>query len=131
MSAAADDTLAAFFLTKTVTGIVTELQLYTVPIRNIWYQLGLYSPEKVPELIDAFTKWQNEGATDTRGSVGFLIGLESVFVGLFWDEPAIKPEPFAPFYDIPQIEPAAAPVNSTLVSLTQLLGFVGGDVSAR
>lgn len=107
------------------------MQLYTVPIRNIWYQLGLYSSEQAPNLIDAFAKWQNEGASDTRGSVGFLIGLETAFVGLFWQEPAVKPEPFAPFYDIPQIQPAAAPVNSTLVALTQLLGFVGGETSAR
>lgn len=107
------------------------MQLSTVPIRNIWYQLGLYSSEQVPDLIDAFAKWQVEGASDTRGSVGFLIGLETAFVGLFWDEPAVKPAPFAPFYDIPQIQPAAASLNSTLVSLTQQLGFVGGATSAR
>ncbi|KAH5304332.1 hypothetical protein HBI18_225810 [Parastagonospora nodorum] len=112
-------------------GIVTKMQLYTVPIQKIWYQLGLYRAEQAPELIDAFAKWQNEGASDTRGSVGFLIGTETAFVGLFWLEPAVKPEVFAPFYDIPQIEPAAKPINSTLIELTNLLGFVGGASSAR
>jgi hypothetical protein len=107
------------------------MQLYTVPIQKIWYQLGLYSSEQAPVLIDAFAKWQNEGASDTRGSVGFLIGLETAFVGLFWLEPAVKPEVFAPFYDIPQIEPASKPINSTLIELTNLLGFVGGAGSAR
>ncbi|KAF2677131.1 FAD-binding domain-containing protein [Lentithecium fluviatile CBS 122367] len=112
-------------------GIVTKMELYTVPIRNIWYQLGAYSSKQAPALIDAFAKWQKEGASDTRGTVGFVIGLETTIVGLFWSEPAVKPEPFAPFYDIPQIEPAGKPANSTLIHLTNQLAFVGGDGSAR
>lgn len=107
------------------------MELYTVPIRNIWYQLGAYSSKQAPALIDAFAKWQKDGASDTRGTVGFVIGLETTIVGLFWSEPAVKPEPFAPFYDIPQIEPAGKPTNSTLVDLTNLLAFVGGVGSAR
>ncbi|KAH8701257.1 hypothetical protein GQ44DRAFT_744102 [Phaeosphaeriaceae sp. PMI808] len=112
-------------------GIITKMEIYTVPIRNIWYQLGVYSSKQAPALIDAFAKWQKDGASDPRGTAGFVIGLETTIVGLFWSEPAVKPEPFAPFYDIPQIEPAGKPINSTLVGLTDLLAFVGGDVSAR
>jgi hypothetical protein len=107
------------------------MQLYTVPIRNIWYQLAVYSSQQAPALIDAFAKWQKEGASDQRGTVGFVIGLETTIVGLFWSEPANKPKPFAPFYDIPQIDPASQGTNGTLVDLTNLLAFVGGDVTAR
>lgn len=107
------------------------MELYTVPIRNIWYQLGIYSSQQSPALIEAFAKWQNDGASDTRGTVGFVIGLDTTVVGLFWSEPAVKPEPFAPFYDIPQLEPAQKPTNGTLVELTNQLAFVGGVGSAR
>lgn len=107
------------------------MELNTVPIRNIWYQLGIYDSKRAPELMDAYAKWQKEGATDTRGTVGFVIGLETTLVALFWSEPAIRPEPFAPFYEIPQMEPAQQPINSTLLDLTNQLAFIGGDVSAR
>jgi hypothetical protein len=107
------------------------MELYTVPIRNAWYQLGAHSSKHAPALIDAFAKWQKDGASDTRGTVGLVIGLEATIVGLFWSEPAVKLKPFAPFYDIPQIEPAGMPTNGTLVDLTSLLAFVGGDGSAR
>ncbi|KAH7350326.1 hypothetical protein BKA66DRAFT_516480 [Pyrenochaeta sp. MPI-SDFR-AT-0127] len=112
-------------------GIITHMELYTIPIRNIWYQLAVYSSEHAHALIDAFGKWQKDGASDTRGTVGFVIGLETTTVILLWSEHAVKPELFAPFYDIPQIQPAGSPTNSTLVDLTNLLAFVGGEGSAR
>ncbi|KAF2646814.1 FAD-binding domain-containing protein [Massarina eburnea CBS 473.64] len=112
-------------------GIVTKMDLYTIPIRNIWYQFGTYDSNQAPALIEAYAKWQNDGASDTRGTVGFVIGLETTFVGLFWSEPAEKPEPFAPFYNITQIEPAGTPTNSTLMELTNQLAFIGSEGSAR
>lgn len=91
-------------------------------MKNIWYQVGIYTSDQVPALLDAFVKWQENGASDVKSTVALIIGLETTTVGLIYSAPAEKPAAFAPFYDIPPTIVAIAPTNGTILSLTQIMG---------
>lgn len=91
-------------------------------MRNIWYQVALYTTDQVPTILDAFAQWQEKGASDLKSTVALIIGLETTTVGLIYSEPAEKPAAFAPFYGIPSAAVAVPATNGTVLSLTQILG---------
>lgn len=92
-------------------------------MKNIWYQVEIFTTDQVPALLDAFAQWQETGALDLKSTVALIIGLESVTVGYIYSAPAEeKPAAFAPFYDIPAAMVAVPPANGTVLSLTRILG---------
>ncbi|KAF2477208.1 FAD-binding domain-containing protein [Lindgomyces ingoldianus] len=109
-------------------GIVTRYDLRTVPIKDIWYQMTVYGPEKAPDLLDAFAAWQ--GSPDTKGSVAMIATLSSVIVGLVYIEPIESPKVFQPFYDIPRLATAVPSTIGTVLALSQISG-ASASVSAR
>ncbi|OTA98694.1 hypothetical protein M426DRAFT_325766 [Hypoxylon sp. CI-4A] len=113
-------------------GIVTRFDLYTVPVRDIWYRWDMYAVDLAPAVLDAMVKWQNEGSSDLKSTVALVIGLDSVAVGLIYSAPADQPDVFAPFYDLPP--PVAAivpPFNGTVKTLTDFLGNLFSDEPLR
>ena len=103
-------------------GVVTRFDLYTVPVRDIWYSVIIYSTEQVPAILSAFVEWQENGASDPKGTVGLIIGLESITILLIYSEPAENtPTAFSPFQSITPVAVAVPPVNGTLLSISQLL----------
>lgn len=106
------------------TGIVTRFDLYTIPVKTIWYQVAIYTPDQAPAILDAFAEWQEKGAAEVKPTVAFIIALETVTVGLIYSAPAEKPAAFAPFYDISAATVAVPPTNGTVPSLTQILGTI-------
>ncbi|KAF2012412.1 FAD-binding domain-containing protein, partial [Aaosphaeria arxii CBS 175.79] len=105
-------------------GIVTRYNLRTVPVKNIWYQMMVYSTEKAPELLDAFAEWQK--LPDTKGSIAMVATLTSVIVGLVYIEPVERPKVFQGIYDI---EPLAVPVPSTIGTVLDLSQISSADMS--
>lgn len=103
------------------TGIVTRFDLYTIPVKNIWYQVAIYTPDQAPAILDAFAEWQEKGASDLKSTVALIVTLETVTVGLIYSAPAEKPAAFDSFYDIPAVAVAVPPTNGTVLSLTQIL----------
>ena len=112
-------------------GIVTRFDLYTIPVRNIWYQVAIYTPDQVPTILDAFAEWQVKGASDVKSTVALIIGLESTTIGLIYSSPTDKPEAFDPFYTIPPATVAVPATNGTVWSLTQILGTTFSNVPQR
>lgn len=112
-------------------GIVTRFDLYTVPLREIWYAEYLYSPDKAPELLDSMAQWQKEGASDLLSSVVFAIGLDVAILLLTYGAAADNPAAFAPFYKIESIQTVAPPTNGTLRSLYDLMEALTPASSAR
>ncbi|MCJ1348031.1 hypothetical protein MMC31_006262 [Peltigera leucophlebia] len=102
-------------------GIVTRFDLYTIPVKNIWYQVAIYTPDQAPAILDAFAEWQEKGASDLKSTVALIVALETVTVGLIYSAPAEKPAAFDSFYDIPAVAVAVPPTNGTVLSLTQIL----------
>ncbi|KAI9687377.1 MAG: hypothetical protein M1822_002420 [Bathelium mastoideum] len=112
-------------------GIVTRFDLYTVPIKNIWYEVQTYTPDHADAVLDAFTQWQNDGASDVRGTIALVMGLESLTVGLLYSIPAERPACFSPFYDLSGAVTAIPPTNGTVNTVTQILGTVFSKVPQR
>ncbi|KAF7594710.1 hypothetical protein BBP40_008603 [Aspergillus hancockii] len=103
-------------------GIVTRFDLYSIPVNNIWYQMGIYQIEQVPSIFEAFAEWQNN-SSDVRATVALIVSLDIVTLGLIYSEPSSQqPTCFAPFSDIPAITYAVPPTNGTVLALTQILG---------
>ncbi|KAF2878551.1 putative 6-hydroxy-D-nicotine oxidase [Massariosphaeria phaeospora] len=112
-------------------GIVTRFDMSTIPVKNIWFQLGIYTADQVPTILEAFAEWQKNGASDLKSTVTLVVGLETTSVGLLYSVPAEKPEAFAPFYDIPAALIAVPPTNGTINGLTQLIGSTSSNVPQR
>ena len=102
-----------------------------MPIKNIWYQVSVHSPDQVPDILDAFAKWQSKEAADIKSTVALIITLESVTLGLIYSAPSEKPAAFAPFNDIPALTVAVPPTNGTVNSLTQILGTTFSNTPQR
>ncbi|RYP48693.1 hypothetical protein DL768_005473 [Monosporascus sp. mg162] len=103
-------------------GIVTRYDLKTIPVGAIWCQLNIYAPGQALEVLDAFTEWQTNGASDLKSTIGLIMGLDTVTVGLLYFEPADQPEAFRPFYDLEPLQVAIPPTNATLSFLNEVLG---------
>ncbi|KAJ8131493.1 hypothetical protein O1611_g2129 [Lasiodiplodia mahajangana] len=102
-------------------GIVTKYDLYTVPVRNIWYRWDAYSVDKAEAILDAMVKWQREGASDLKSTVALIMSLDSVGVGLIYSAPADNPSVFAPFFEIQPMAAVISPTNGTVKALTDFL----------
>ncbi|ROV95322.1 hypothetical protein VSDG_06093 [Cytospora chrysosperma] len=109
-------------------GIVTSYELYTIPVRNIYYEVLVVGNENAHAVLDAFALWQNTtGATDTNGSVGLALGLQSITLGFVYSEPsAERPAAFSAFSDITPLVTAVPPTNGTVASLSVLLSMSDG-----
>ncbi|MCJ1405575.1 hypothetical protein MMC11_008803 [Xylographa trunciseda] len=112
-------------------GIVTRFDMYTVPIRNIWYSLTVYPNSEVSSIFNALVEWQNNGASDTLGTVAIVVGLEITEVGLLYAQPTYQPASFAPFYELGGGIIAIPPTNGTLTSLTTILGASQSQTTER
>lgn len=113
-------------------GIVTRFDLYTVPLRDIWYQASVYSVDQADAILEAYAKWQlNEGAVDTKATIGLGIGLDVISVGLVYAEPAYRPSVFAPLYELEPLALAVAvpPTNGTVSLLTTIMAGTGAGKS--
>ncbi|KAL8730884.1 MAG: hypothetical protein Q9166_003811 [cf. Caloplaca sp. 2 TL-2023] len=112
-------------------GIVTRFDVYTIPVKNIWFQVAIYASDQVPVILDAFAEWQEKGASDVKSTVALIIGLETITVGLIYSAPANLPKAFDPFYPIPPATVAVPPANGTVLSLTNILGTTFSNVPQR
>jgi FAD/FMN-containing dehydrogenase len=112
-------------------GIVTQFELYTVPTSEVWYQFSVYSVDQANDILDAFVQWQKGGASDTKSTVGLVLGLDTILVGLLYAAPADQPDVFSPFYDIPALAVAVPGTNGTLDSLTAIGGASTSSATER
>jgi hypothetical protein len=86
-------------------GIVSRYDLNTVLVYKIWGQLMIYAPDQAGAVLDAFTGWQLNGASDFKSTVAIDISLTSVVIGLVYSEPADNPSAFAPYYNLEPLSP--------------------------
>ncbi|KAG8159634.1 hypothetical protein KVR01_010271 [Diaporthe batatas] len=105
-------------------GIVTNFELYTVPLNKIWYEVLVVSNEDAHAVLDAFVTWQNTSASsDTKGTVGLVMALQYITLGFVYSEPSEKrPATFSAFDAIKPLSVAVPPTNGTVSSLGAILG---------
>lgn len=103
-------------------GIVTNFELYTVPVHDIWYQVTVHTPDQVPAILEAFTEWQKTRASDLKSTIALIIGLDIITLGLLYSAPNPPSNVFTPLDAIPAATVVVPPTNGTVLSLTQILG---------
>ncbi|KAF2657849.1 FAD-binding domain-containing protein [Lophiostoma macrostomum CBS 122681] len=102
-------------------GIITRFDLYTIPVRDIWYQVTIHSNDQVSVILDAFVEWQQNGAKDSQSTVALIIGVETITLGLFYATQTPSLEVFAPFKGISSVSVAVPATNGTVLELTKIL----------
>jgi len=114
-------------------GIVTRFDLYTRPVRNIWFTALAFPLPALPTVLAAFTTWQNEGAqTDSKTSVLLNVLTTGVSLGLIYSEHTTSyPEAFAPFAALQNAHIRVPPTNATLTILTDILANAFSQTPAR
>lgn len=107
-------------------GIVTRFTLYTVPTYDVWFQLALYSPSKAPDILDAYAKWQREGALDLKSHMLLIIGLDTITLGFVYGAPQpTVPKAFKAFEKIEPLQVVVPSTNGTLGDINALSGGTG------
>lgn len=101
---------------------MTRFDLHTIPVKDISYQVTLYSSDQASTILDAFAQWQDNEASDIKSTVALIMGIDTVTVGLIYSAPVEKPVTFAPFYDLPPGTVAVRSTVGTVLRLTQILG---------
>lgn len=112
-------------------GIVTQFDLYTIPVPEIWGTVQIYSTDMAFELLEAFDEWQQNGAADIKSTVAFDISLDYITVGLLYSEPAISPSAFAPFDHLEPLQVVVPPINTTFSNVYTILGASYPNTTAR
>ncbi|KAI1656821.1 hypothetical protein F4813DRAFT_361961 [Daldinia decipiens] len=112
-------------------GIVTRFDLETVPITRIWLQIAVYSPDQASEILEAYSEWQNDENSDHESTVGIVIGLDTITLGLVYFGPLSSPNSFTPFFDLDPLEIAIPPMNTTFAFLNSIFSTAFPSIPAR
>lgn len=113
-------------------GIVTQYDIYTVPIYDVWLKIIAFTPDQATEVLTAYDIWQKDGSSDVKSNAFITIGLDSITLGLLYTEPAYEtPLAFAPFSDLEPTQVVTGPTNTTIASLIQMIGSSFPSTRAR
>lgn len=108
------------------TGIVTEFELETVPVGQIWYQAHLYAPSENGKLLKAVREYQVAAEDDDHASIAFSLSYDHTFVAFVYSKPIERPAVFGMFYNIPFqkcfIESSIGTQYSLALAFTSVLG---------
>jgi hypothetical protein len=111
--------------------IVTRFDLYTIPVLEIWGKVQIYSTDMAFELLEAFDEWQQNGASDTKSSVAFDIGLDYITLGLIYSEPTTSPTAFAPFDGLVPLQIIVPAFNTTFSDVYSILSASYPNITTR
>ncbi|KAK6067450.1 hypothetical protein SCUP515_10183 [Seiridium cupressi] len=83
-------------------GIVTGFKSTTVPMGQIWGGLLVYSPDQMPDLMQALATYQTTPDKDLYANlvVNLVATNASVLLTLVYLKPVARPTAFAPFYEL-------------------------------
>jgi hypothetical protein len=100
-------------------GIVTNFELYTVPLNNIWYKYVVYSASDYKGILTALATVQNAMESDANAGISLTAsptGFAIIFMYASWSP---GPAVFAPFDKFVPISTLVPPTNGTVASLAQ------------
>jgi FAD/FMN-containing dehydrogenase len=110
-------------------GIVTRFDFRTVPIKDIWFQLSLYSPDQAHALLDAFAAFQQ--VDDPKASVILSLSPTIAKVGLVYAAPVAQPAAFNAFYSVPVLEVALPGTLGTVMQLNNIIATLQNSTPQR
>ena len=107
-------------------GIVTQFDLYTLPISQLWVQINIYAVDQVRDLLAIYQAWQLGGASDVKSSIEFSIALDYAAVTLIYSEPSAQPPPaFSPFFNSTGLQPVQVALPGTNLTYHELNVVLG------
>lgn len=109
-------------------GIVTKVELYTVPIPQMWYKAVVYLPSQAHDVLDALVEWQTNGASDEKAGMLISAALDGILVLLTYSSPVQNPAAFTTF--LADVVPALEAIPSTISSLATLHSLVTNSFPA-
>jgi hypothetical protein len=113
-------------------GIVSQFNLYTVPVYKVWFYQVAYSNDQALAILDAFAAWQKGGASDSKAVATLVLGLESITLNLIYLEPVGQPpEAFSVLLDLERLSVLVPPMNTTFMQLNTLISGEVPNTQAR
>ncbi|KAF2185210.1 FAD-binding domain-containing protein [Zopfia rhizophila CBS 207.26] len=111
-------------------GIVTRVDMYTVPTHKIWYNLAIYNHSDYAAILEATANIHKFAELDPK--IGYFMNANpaGLFSGLLYAGWSTFPPAFEPFRNLTPAVTLAAPTNGTVYSLSQVLSE-GEDASTR
>lgn len=102
-------------------GIVTKIDINTIPVETLWYQALVFLPTQAHEVLDALVVWQESGASDEKTGMLFSAGIDSILVLLTYSDAVTSPAAFSSILGLEAAQVAIPATNSTLAGLFQLV----------
>ncbi|OTA83406.1 hypothetical protein M434DRAFT_400700 [Hypoxylon sp. CO27-5] len=109
-------------------GIVTQFKLITYPIKQIWGGVHMYTPNQLPDVLQAYYEYQTTPNKDPYANliVNLFPTNGSVLLTLVYLKPVERPEAYKPFYSL---SPAFEQTGFT--TLHELMGSFPGTTVPR
>lgn len=100
-------------------GIITRVDLYTVPLHNVWYKLAIYAPSDYRAVLAATARLREFARHDSK--LGFFMNAnpKGLFIGILYAEWTPVPDAYAPFLNLTPTAILADSTNGTILSLSQ------------
>lgn len=106
-------------LTLVAQGVVTRFGLATYPIKQVWGGIQLFSPDQVPDLLQAYNEYQTAKNKDLYANMVLNLAPNNATIALtfVYLKPVERPKAYAPFYKLSPIFE-----QTGLMTLHQLMG---------
>ncbi|KAI0144273.1 FAD-binding domain-containing protein [Xylariaceae sp. FL1272] len=114
-------------------GIVTNFELFTRPIGNIFIDARAYSPNRTIDFFNAVDSYQKQGQLDTKSSVTVQVLETGPIVLMLYSGDVLPDDTFAPFYDLGSYQPIATSNKSSLLDVLAISNsrFVTGNIRVQ
>ncbi|KAI5918292.1 hypothetical protein F4810DRAFT_692903 [Camillea tinctor] len=111
-------------------GIVTNYELYTHTMGNMYMEARVFSPNQTSDFFQAIAEYQKKGQLDTKSSISAQILETGPTLLLLYSEPTQHPEAFEAFYALEPYTSLMTATNGSLMDVLALAGsrFVTGDI---
>jgi hypothetical protein len=108
-------------------GIVVRVDLYTVPLHNVWYKLAIYAPSDYRAVLAATARLREFARHDSK--LGFFMNANpaGLFIGIMYAEWTPVPDAYAPFLNLTPTAILADATNGTILSLSQAVSGTDGN----
>lgn len=106
---------------------MTEFELETVHVDQIWYEARVYPPSENRKLLRAVREYQTAAEDDDHASLAFSISYDHSFVAFVYSKPMERPAVFDMFYGIPFQKDFIKSSNGSQYSLAAAFASVLGD----
>ncbi|KAI0483182.1 hypothetical protein GGR56DRAFT_663748 [Xylariaceae sp. FL0804] len=111
-------------------GIVTNYELYTHSVGDMYIDARSYGSNMTTEFFEALAEYQSKGQLDSKSSVTIQVLSTGANLLMLYNEPAQSPAAFDAFYALESYTPILAATNGSFLEVLAISDaqFVTGDI---